>query len=83
MLVELDSKIEQINEVIAREFPGCPITITPCENQYRSYIEFRIKVSARYTNPLDRELGEKFDGLYHKIREAIQDPDFEYGLAVA
>ena len=83
MLVELDAKIEQINEVIAREFPGCPVMITHRENQYRNYLEFRIKVSAQYTDPLDQELGEKFDGLYGKIREALNDADFEYGLAVA
>ncbi|TSC54076.1 MAG: hypothetical protein LiPW30_771 [Parcubacteria group bacterium LiPW_30] len=83
MLVELDAKIEQISEVIAREFPGCPVMITPRKNQYRNYLEFRIKVSAQYTNPLDQKLSEKFDRLYGKIRAALKDVDVEYGLAVA
>jgi hypothetical protein len=85
MEVAVDNSIETIKKVITDEFPDCPLTVEPGENQYRKYIEFRIKLSARHANPDPLELkslAQKFDGLYEKIHQAIKDLNFEYRLNV-
>jgi hypothetical protein len=74
-------KIIKMREIILGVFPKCKIEVTKRENQYRTYLEFCIKIkkTKRYAE-VAHKIMELHKRAYSQLK--VKDRNFEYGFDV-
>jgi hypothetical protein len=75
----LDDKICQVEKIILGIFPTCKVEVVRKENEYRNYLEFRIKITEAENY---QQLAAKFMQLHKQAYLCVKEPGFEYSFDI-